>query len=166
MGGAVRKIPAPSCVHHDHYEHGNYWLYHPAHQPESYEAPRRFLHGRLLCRSRHLSIGCTHPAINVSGQTKRAVAGALQVTVGNFGAILGTQLYRPKTAPRYLLGHSFALGYLCMNLVVVFTLWCVLRRDNKKKQEYLASHPETNGIHDTEEDLKLGDRHPRWKFNV
>jgi MFS family permease len=106
------------------------------------------------------------PAINVSGQTKRAVAGALQVTVGNFGAILGTQLYRPKTAPRYLLGHSFALGYLCMNLVVVFTLWCVLRRDNKKKQEYLASHPETNGIHDTEEDLKLGDRHPRWKFNV
>lgn len=106
------------------------------------------------------------PAINVSGQTKRAVAGALQVTVGNFGAILGTQLYRPKTAPRYLLGHSFALGYLCMNLVVVSTLWFVLRRENIKKQEYLASHPETNGIHDTEEDLKQGDRHPRWKFNV
>lgn len=106
------------------------------------------------------------PAINVSGQTKRAVAGALQVTVGNFGAILGTQLYRPKTAPRYLLGHSFALGYLCMNLVVVSTLWFVLRRENKKKQEYLAAHPETNGIHDTEEDLKQGDRHMRWRFNV
>ena len=106
------------------------------------------------------------PAINVSGQTKRAVAGALQVTIGNFGAILGTQLYRPNTAPRYVLGHSFSLGYLCMNLIVVSTLWFVLTRENKRKQEFLAAHPETRGIHDTEEDIKRGDEHPRCKFNV
>lgn len=106
------------------------------------------------------------PAINVSGQTKRAAANGLQVTIGNFGAILGTQLYRPKTAPRYILGHSFALGYMCMNLVVVGSLWLVLARENRKKQEFLARHPETNGFYDSEEDLKQGDRHPRWVFNV
>ena len=106
------------------------------------------------------------PAINVSGQTKRATANAMQISIGNCGAVLGTQLYRPNTMPRYILGHSFALGYLIANLVVVSILWWILTKENKQKQEYLAAHPETNGFHDTDEDLKLGDRHPRWHFNA
>ncbi|KAF1997586.1 MFS nicotinic acid transporter-like protein Tna1 [Amniculicola lignicola CBS 123094] len=106
------------------------------------------------------------PAMNVSGQTKRATANAMQISIGNCGAVLGTQLYRPNTAPRYLLGHSFALGYLCMNIVVVSTLWWVLSRVNKQKTAILEQYPETKGFHDSEEDLKLGDRHPRWRFNV
>jgi len=106
------------------------------------------------------------PAVNVSGQTKRATANAMQISIGNCGAVIGTQLYRPKTAPRYILGHSVALGYLVGNLIVVSTLWWVLSRENKKKQVYLADHPHTNGFHDSDEDLKLGDRHPRWHFNT
>jgi MFS family permease len=106
------------------------------------------------------------PAINVSGQTKRATANAMQISIGNCGAVIGTQLYRPNTAPRYVLGHSFALGYLVMNLVVVSALWWILNRKNMQKQEHLASYPETKGFHDSDEDLKLGDRHPRWRFNA
>lgn len=106
------------------------------------------------------------PAINVSGQTKRATANAMQISIGNCGAVIGTQLYRPKTSPRYILGHSVALGYLVGNLIVVSALWWVLTRENKKKQEYLSAHPETNGFHDTEDDLKKGDEHPRWHFNT
>ena len=34
------------------------------------------------------------PANNVSGQTKRATANAMQISIGNLGAVLGTQLYR------------------------------------------------------------------------
>lgn len=52
------------------------------------------------------------PANNVSGQTKRCTANALQISIGNLGAVLGTQLYRPATSPRFFLGHGFALGYL------------------------------------------------------
>lgn len=106
------------------------------------------------------------PAINVSGQTKRATANAMQISIGNCGAVLGTQLYRPKTSPRYLLGHSFALGYLCMNIVVVSTLWWILSKENREKERYLEEHPETGDFHGSEEDLKLGDKHPRWHFNV
>lgn len=112
---------------------------------------------------RSVALFLSWPAVNVSGQTKRAVAGALQVTIGNSGVILCTQLSRPKTSPRYFSGHSFVLGYLCMNLAVVSTLWFVFRRDKIKKQDYLVNHPEIDGV---EEDLKQGDRHPRWKFNV
>jgi MFS family permease len=106
------------------------------------------------------------PAINVSGQTKRATANALQISIGNLGAVLGTQLYRPNTAPRYVLGHGFALGYLCANIVVVGTLWWRLEKENKEKQRYLVENPATKGFHDSEEDLRLGDRHPRWVFQT
>lgn len=106
------------------------------------------------------------PAVNVSGQTKRATANAMQISIGNLGAVIGTQLYRPATSPRYVLGHSVALGYLIGNIIVVSLLWLLLAKDNKQKQEYLAANPGTNGFHDTEEDLKLGDGHPRWHFNT
>ncbi|KAF2464086.1 MFS transporter [Lindgomyces ingoldianus] len=106
------------------------------------------------------------PANNVSGQTKRATANAMQISIGNCGAVLGTQLYRPITSPRYVLGHSFALGYLVMNIVVVSRLWYILSWENKKKQEHLEKYPETKGFHDSDEDLILGDQHPRWHFNT
>ncbi|KAJ4345557.1 uncharacterized protein N0V89_011690 [Didymosphaeria variabile] len=106
------------------------------------------------------------PAINVSGQTKRATANAMQISIGNLGAVIGTQLYRPATSPRYVLGHSVALGYLVGNVIVVSTLWWLLARENKQKEEFLAASPQTSGFHDSEEDLKLGDRHPRWRFNT
>lgn len=106
------------------------------------------------------------PAINVSGQTKRATANALQISIGNLGAVLGTQLYRANSGPRYILGHSFALGYLALNLVVVSALWVVLNRENAEKVKMLESEPHTPGFHDSAEDLALGDRHPRWRFQV
>jgi MFS family permease len=106
------------------------------------------------------------PAINVSGQTKRATANAMQISIGNLGAVLGTQLYRANSGPRYVLGHSFALGYLCLNLVVVTALWYILKKENRLKEEHLSAHPETKGFHDSVEDLKMGDQHPRWRFQA
>lgn len=73
------------------------------------------------------------PANNVSGQTKRAVASGMQIMIGNLGAVLGTQLYRTETAPRYFLGHGFALGYLLANIVVVALLWWLLKGENARR---------------------------------
>ncbi|KAI4938639.1 hypothetical protein J4E85_001080 [Alternaria conjuncta] len=106
------------------------------------------------------------PAINVSGQTKRATANAMQISIGNLGAVLGTQLYRANSGPRYVLGHSFALGYLCLNLLVVGVLWVLLQRENAEKERVLVERPQTGGFHDSVEDVKMGDRHPRWRFQV
>ena len=106
------------------------------------------------------------PAVNVSGQTKRATANAIQISIGNLGAVIGTQLYRPKNSPRYVVGHSVALAYLVGNLVVVSTLWYLLKKENERKAAFLAENPQTKGFHDSEEDLKLGDEHPRWHFNT
>jgi hypothetical protein len=107
------------------------------------------------------------PASNVSGQTKRAIANAMQISIGNLGAVLGTQLYRTETSPRWFLGHGFALGYLIANTIVVGTLWIVLKNANRRKER----EREEKGldvlydIGDHEGDF-LGDEDPRWIFQL
>ncbi|EXF83960.1 major facilitator superfamily transporter [Colletotrichum fioriniae PJ7] len=88
------------------------------------------------------------PAINVSGQTKRAVGNAMQITIGNLGAVLGTQLYRANDGPRYIVGHSFALGYLLANIIVCGILYLVLKGENKRRE---AIAPEVQAIGDLED---------------
>ncbi|KAK2780763.1 hypothetical protein FQN52_002075 [Onygenales sp. PD_12] len=107
------------------------------------------------------------PANNVSGQTKRATANAMQISIGNLGAILGTQLYRTETSPRYFLGHSFALGYLIANTVVVTILWRVLKRANEKKvvERENRALGVLGEVGDAEGDF-LGDEDPRWVFQL
>ena len=102
------------------------------------------------------------PANNVSGQTKRCTANALQVSIGNLGAVLGTQLYRSTDGPRYFLGHGFALGYLCANLVVVGSLWLVLRAENRKRERGEKDYK----LEGFDENEWLGDEDPRWRFQT
>lgn len=100
------------------------------------------------------------PAANVSGQSKRAAATAMTITIGNLGAVLGTQLYRPDTSPRWHLGHGFALGYLVCNILVVCTLWACLNRENKAKRDRVAIGEVANeGTVKSDEDV-------RWIFQT
>ncbi|KAE8375048.1 major facilitator superfamily domain-containing protein [Aspergillus bertholletiae] len=115
-----------------------------------------------------VAIVLSWPANNVSGQTKRAIANAMQISIGNLGAVLGTQLYRTETSPRYYLGHGFSLGYLVANIVVVGVLWQVLRRENIRKAEVR----EREGLQALMGDIGNsegefhGDKDPRWIFQT
>lgn len=102
------------------------------------------------------------PANNVSGQTKRATANAMQISIGNLGAVLGTQLYRSNDGPRFFLGHGFPLGYLCANVVVVGTLWAVLRAENARRDREAS----IGGFAGVPDDEWLGDEDPRWRFQT
>lgn len=102
------------------------------------------------------------PANNVSGQTKRATANAMQISIGNLGAVMGTQLYRPAWAPRYFVGHGMALAYMCANIVVVLTTWYVLQEENKRR-DALESRV---GLPDDMSEEWKGDEDLRWRFTV
>ena len=102
------------------------------------------------------------PANNVSGQTKRATANAMQISIGNLGAVLGTQLYRSTDGPRFFVGHGFALGYLAANVVVVGTLWAVLRAENARRNS-VGGSDRMIGLQHGE---WLGDDDPRWRFQT
>ncbi|KAG7288419.1 hypothetical protein NEMBOFW57_004769 [Staphylotrichum longicolle] len=105
------------------------------------------------------ALALSWPAINVSGQTKRAVANAMQISIGNLGAVLGTQLYRSTDGPRYFVGHGFALGYLVGEVVVSSILYFLLKRENRRRE---AITPEVKEVGDLVD--WSGDDDPRWRF--
>lgn len=105
------------------------------------------------------ALALSWPAINVSGQTKRAVANAMQISIGNLGAVLGTQLYRANDGPRYIVGHSFALGYLAGNIIVSSLLYWILKRENKRREQVAVEAKEVGLLVDW-----TGDDDPRWRF--
>ena len=101
------------------------------------------------------------PAVNVGGQTKRAVANALQISIGNCGAVIGTQIYRAEDSPRFVVGHSVALAYTITSTCLTFFTWRYLAGENKKKE---AMEP-GSGIVGGEGGLE-GDEDPRWRFMI
>ncbi|KAI9658303.1 MAG: hypothetical protein M1821_002436 [Bathelium mastoideum] len=107
-----------------------------------------------------VALALSWPAINVSGQTKRATANAMQISVGNLGAVLGTQLYRANDGPRYVLGHSFALGYLLGSGVLVSITWFLLSRENGRRDRL-----ESEGVAEDKTEWH-GDEDLRWRFST
>ncbi|EAQ82938.1 hypothetical protein CHGG_10756 [Chaetomium globosum CBS 148.51] len=105
------------------------------------------------------ALALSWPAINVSGQTKRAVANAMQISIGNCGAVIGTQLYRSGDGPRYFVGHSFALGYLLFEIVVSVILYYMLKKENERREAIIPEVKEVGELEDWS-----GDEDPRWRF--
>lgn len=83
----------------------------------------------------------------------------MQITIGNVGAVIGTQLYRPADSPRYVVGHGVALAYLVGNLVVVGAIWGVHARINRKRDEADKAGRRYEG-------QWLGDDDQRWRFRL
>lgn len=83
----------------------------------------------------------------------------MQITIGNCGAVLGTQLYRSDDGPRYVVGHSFALGYLVANVGVCAVLWWVLRGENKRRDGISEEVKAVGALEDWP-----GDKDPRWRY--
>lgn len=119
------------------------------------------------------------PAVNCSGATKRAVAGGLQITIGNLGAVIGTQLYRSavsyatqhgqtaltdtfQDAPRFVRGNAVALGYLAANVAVAGTLWYLLNKENRKRDDALNA----GALAQEDKETWKGDDDLRWRFTT
>ncbi|KAK0554230.1 hypothetical protein OC846_000939 [Tilletia horrida] len=120
------------------------------------------------------------PAENVSGQTKRAVALALQITIGNVGSIVGTQLYRLPLGSlknlHYNVSHGFAIGYVTAGIVITSLLSYFLRRENIRRDELANSGHNEYALNGEKilvgeldearlaEYRKLGDRRPNFRY--
>lgn len=76
------------------------------------------------------------PANNFSGQTRRAVACALQISIGILGgAVVGSQMYRSSQSPSYPLGHGMALGFLGIASLSAAVQYLILRKRNAAKAQ-------------------------------
>ncbi|KAK0535033.1 hypothetical protein OC834_001680 [Tilletia horrida] len=120
------------------------------------------------------------PAENISGQTKRAVGLAMQISIGNLGSIVGTQLYRQPLGSlknhNFVVSHAFAIGYIVAGIIITALLSFFLRRENLRRDALAAQgHAEyaTTGekllVGETDEARlahlrSLGDRRPNYRY--
>ncbi|KAJ7672731.1 major facilitator superfamily domain-containing protein [Mycena rosella] len=121
------------------------------------------------------------PGENVSAQTKRAVAVALQITVGDIGAIAGWIFL---TLPRSILyiqtqylaclftgrTHIIAIGYLLFAAAVATYLWVWMARENKRRDLLVANDGKGRDLDAGEEDRvqqeRLGDRSVFYRYVI
>lgn len=111
------------------------------------------------------------PSENVSGQTKRAVAVAMQITIGDTGAIAGVLIYRPAFAGhRYRKPHIIAIGYLLFSIVVATYLWTWMRRENNRRnrlgEEGKVGAKQAEANESIASANRLGDRDPSYRYQL
>ncbi|RPA93738.1 MFS general substrate transporter [Choiromyces venosus 120613-1] len=82
---------------------------------------------------------------NLRGHSRRATGSAVQVAVGQLGGIAGAYIYREQNAPRYLLGHGLALGFLAMAFVTTALQWWLLKRENEELERKEAAEGVVSG---------------------
>ena len=102
---------------------------------------------------------CPHswPPENISGQTKRVVGMAMQITIGDQGAVTGVLLYRPAFSVHRFRGpHIIAIGYLTFSIVVASALWYSMASENRRRARIIADGKSEEV--DRETKVLLGDR--------
>ncbi|KAJ7459877.1 major facilitator superfamily domain-containing protein [Mycena latifolia] len=111
------------------------------------------------------------PGENVSAQTKRAVAVAMQITIGDIGAIAGVLIYRPEfSAHRFRKPHIIAIGYLLFAAAVAGYLWIWMSRENKRRDLIAANGGKERELDAADEDevqqQRLGDRSVFYRYVI
>lgn len=108
------------------------------------------------------------PSENITGQTKRATALAMQIGFGNMGSIVGVQLYRKPLGglvnKNYHISHGLAIFWLAFGIAAATSLWVLLSRENRRRDALQANDEKQDEL--SEEELKrLGDRRLDWRYH-
>jgi hypothetical protein len=75
---------------------------------------------------------------------------------------MASNFYRSHDAPRYILGHSLELGFICGGMIAVVILMTGYTRINAKRNSLLAH--KSQGNYTNEELSELGDRAVTFRY--
>ncbi|ORY76509.1 major facilitator superfamily domain-containing protein [Leucosporidium creatinivorum] len=107
------------------------------------------------------------PSENVSPQTKRATSTAIQIFIGDFGAVTGVLIYRPSlNANFFRTPHIIAIGYTVLGMLIAAYLWIYMARENDRR----AAIREQSGKQEAEVveagGRRLGDKHVAYVYQL
>jgi sugar phosphate permease len=107
-------------------------------------------------------------ANNVAPSSKRAVAMALLISVGNLGGICGSNIYYAAQEPKYQTGFGVSLAICGAGIVAAFILRKAYQRENKKRDELLEREGEEaiRAKYTEQELLDLGDLSPFYRYTI
>ncbi|KFZ12754.1 hypothetical protein V501_04069 [Pseudogymnoascus sp. VKM F-4519 (FW-2642)] len=106
-------------------------------------------------------------ANNLAGSYKRAIGMGLQISLGNTGGLIGSNIFRAQDAPAYRLGYGISIGFICMSGVSATLMVIILDRINKKRA---AAVEEMGGEAIVIEEqgewnlTEMGDRSPLFRY--
>ncbi|CAG8792544.1 25943_t:CDS:2, partial [Racocetra persica] len=98
---------------------------------------------------------------NLAGDSKRAVGCAMMIAWGNIGGAISAQLYKSDDAPAYKTGHTIAMSFVVIAVILSIIQYYLFNNANKSKLKDSENFlKKLNG-----EDVKhLGDLHPSFIY--
>lgn len=93
---------------------------------------------------------------NIHPDSKRSVAIAIVISIGNAAGLAASQIYPIADAPRYIVGNSLSLGFECLALGSVAGIYGLLKYRTKQKEKLISEGVESNG--------KEGDQSLEFKY--
>ncbi|KAJ2725969.1 hypothetical protein GGI07_000897 [Coemansia sp. Benny D115] len=104
---------------------------------------------------------------NNVGHTKRAVCLATMNTFGQCFAVVGTQIYKSNTAPRFFMGYGLCIGSTFMVAILALALSYSYNRENVRRQ---AEHgdPKPFAPEELQDIIDQGiyDSHPSFRYYI
>lgn len=101
-------------------------------------------------------------ANDLGGSYKRSTGMALQIAVGNLGGAMASNFYRQAEKPRYILGHSLALGFVVTGICAASVLVVGYNSINKKREKDMRRGRRAEF---TEEELSFkSDKAITWRY--
>ena len=99
-------------------------------------------------------------AINVGKGYKRTVAFGLVIATGNAGALISSNVFITKEAPKYPTGFSVGMGMNCLSIVCMTALYVGLRLENRRRNNRPA-----DTVFEASDEL-TGEKHPSWRYQL
>ncbi|CAO3665000.1 unnamed protein product [Umbelopsis vinacea] len=96
---------------------------------------------------------------NIGGHTKRGVATAIIISIGNVGGAIGGQVYRSTDAPYYTTGHAICLALMCTSMITTSIFKFLLNRENKRRDNLTTEQREKEC-----QGTDLCDMHPDFRY--
>lgn len=106
----------------------------------------------------------TWNANNLAGSWKRAIGMALQITIGNLGGAVGSNIYLAREAPYYWTGFGVSLAILVASIMSGIALKILLARSNKKRAG--MSEGEVYAKYTRQELSDMGDKSPLYRYTL
>ncbi|KAG7407268.1 putative transporter [Fusarium oxysporum f. sp. rapae] len=108
-------------------------------------------------------------ANNLAGPYKRAIAMSLQISLGNTGGLIGSNIYRAQEKPRYTTGYGISIGFISIAIIATGVMISVLSLTNKKRERYIEQNGGPDGVVDQHGDVALtemGDKSPLFRYTL
>ncbi|KIV99683.1 uncharacterized protein PV09_08674 [Verruconis gallopava] len=106
-------------------------------------------------------------ANNVAPSSKRAVAMALLISIGNMGAIAGSNIYLAREAPVYQLGFGASFSFTTFAIIMTYILRVAYEKENKKRDRWVEDLGGEAGVrsrYHEQELLDMGDKSPFFRY--